>query len=63
VRRGWFTFGHEEGGVAVGISCCVEEDIAIRVVDVVGRQNRGLEPSEAYMSGCAEPFYGTMAGP
>ena len=35
----------------------------IRCVDVSGGQTGGLEPWAGYISGCAEPFYGTMAGP
>ena len=35
----------------------------IRCVDVAGGQTRGLEPRAGYIPGCAEPFYGTMAGP
>jgi hypothetical protein len=35
----------------------------IRCVDVAGGQTRGLEPRAGSISGCAEPFYGTMTGP
>jgi hypothetical protein len=35
----------------------------IRCVDVAGGQTRGLEPRAGYISGRAEPFYGTMVGP
>jgi hypothetical protein len=35
----------------------------IRCVDVSGGQIGGLVPSAGYIPGCAEPFYGTMAGP
>ena len=38
-------------------------DFWISCVDVAAGQTRRLEPRAGYISGRAEPFYGTMAGP
>ncbi len=42
---------------------CRVAQISIRSVDTCGWLTRGLGPPAGSISGCAEPFYGTMAGP